>query len=166
MANPYIHSLSSVKRWGGKVEDYIAIHELLDSCKSVFNDNRSRVFTHNSWFCREVLPKCFGYNIINSDGKRIDVVDVGMLHVCEDYGMKFIPTGEMWCRLIPKEPWMNNGVKPINDKRSELFATTLLDRLRNLRHSVNKLFKKSRNEKQVAKTLLNKLKELRHERIN
>ena len=27
MANALIHSQSSVKRWGGKVEDYIAIHE-------------------------------------------------------------------------------------------------------------------------------------------
>ena len=26
MANPMIHSKSSVKRWGGVVEDYIAIH--------------------------------------------------------------------------------------------------------------------------------------------
>ena len=34
MANPEIHSKSSVKRWGGKVEDYIAIHELIDSPKA------------------------------------------------------------------------------------------------------------------------------------
>jgi hypothetical protein len=27
MANPLIHSKSSVKRWGGKVEDYLPIHE-------------------------------------------------------------------------------------------------------------------------------------------
>ena len=27
MANPLIHSKSSVKRWGGKVEDYIEIHD-------------------------------------------------------------------------------------------------------------------------------------------
>ena len=27
MANPLIHSKSSVKRWGGKVEDYLPIHQ-------------------------------------------------------------------------------------------------------------------------------------------
>ena len=27
MANPLIHSKSSVKRWGGSVEDYLPIHD-------------------------------------------------------------------------------------------------------------------------------------------
>ena len=39
MANPEIHSKSSVKRWGGKIEDYIAIHELIDSPKATMNNN-------------------------------------------------------------------------------------------------------------------------------
>ena len=47
MANPLIHSKSSVKRWGGKVEDYIAIHELIDSPKATMNNNSSRALTSN-----------------------------------------------------------------------------------------------------------------------
>jgi len=30
MAHPYHHALSSVKKWGGTVEDYLACHEFLD----------------------------------------------------------------------------------------------------------------------------------------
>ena len=54
MANPLIHSKSSVKRWGGKVEDYIAIHELIDSPKATMNNNSSRALTHNTWFSNGV----------------------------------------------------------------------------------------------------------------
>ena len=30
MAHPYHHALSSVKKWGGVVEDYIELHSWLD----------------------------------------------------------------------------------------------------------------------------------------
>jgi len=30
MAHPYHHALSSVKKWGGRPEDYQAIHDWLD----------------------------------------------------------------------------------------------------------------------------------------
>ena len=67
MANPLIHSKSSVKRWGGKVEDYLPIHELIDSPKATMNNNSSRMLTHNTWFAYTIIPKIFGYNIINSE---------------------------------------------------------------------------------------------------
>jgi len=60
MANPEIHSKSSVKRWGGKIEDYIAIHELIDSPKATMNNNSSRALTHNTWFAYTIIPKIFG----------------------------------------------------------------------------------------------------------
>ncbi len=34
MAHPLQHSKSSVKKWGGKVEDYIEIHNWFDETKS------------------------------------------------------------------------------------------------------------------------------------
>ncbi len=30
MAHPYHHALSSVKKWGGTVDDYLGCHEFLD----------------------------------------------------------------------------------------------------------------------------------------
>jgi len=55
MANPYLHSKSSVKRWGGKPEDYLAIHELIDSPKGAMNNNTSRFLTHNTWFAYNII---------------------------------------------------------------------------------------------------------------
>ena len=79
MANPLIHSKSSVKRWGGKVEDYLPIHELIDSPKMTMNNNSARLMTHNTWFAYHIVPKIFGYNITNSDGRSVDVVDIVVL---------------------------------------------------------------------------------------
>ena len=94
MANPLVHSKSSVKRWGGEVGDYLLIHELLDSPKATMNNNSSRLLTHNTWFAYHIIPKIFGYNITNSDGKSIDTVDIAMLHIAEDFRMKFVPTAQ------------------------------------------------------------------------
>lgn len=120
MANPMKHSLSSVKRWKGKVEDYLPIHELLDSPKQSMNDNRSRALTHNTWFIYNVIPKVFGYNIKNSDGIEVDTVDIAMLHVLEDFRFKFIPTPQDYLKTIKLENWMNNGA----DKNENLPCVT------------------------------------------
>lgn len=130
MANPMIHARSSVKRWGGKVEDYLAIHKLLDSPKATMNNNTSRMLTHNTWFAYEVIPLIFGYNIINSDGRSVDVVDIAMLHIAEDFRHKFIPTPQDYLKHMQVQPWMNNGVKPIDNKESEQVAKDLLEKLR------------------------------------
>jgi hypothetical protein len=121
MSNPLIHSRSSVKRWGGKVEDYIEIHKFLDSPKSCMNNNTSRMLTHNTWFIYEVIPKVFGYNITNSENKSVDTVDIAMLHVSEDFRHRFIPTPQDYLKHIVLQPWMNNGVKDVdNDKSIQL----------------------------------------------
>jgi hypothetical protein len=36
MAHPYHHALSSVKQWGGQVDDYLAIHNWFDESKATF----------------------------------------------------------------------------------------------------------------------------------
>jgi hypothetical protein len=130
MANPMVHSRSSVKRWGGKESDYLAIHKLLDSPKATMNNNTSRMLTHNTWFAYEVIPLIFGYNIINSDGRSVDVVDIAMLHIAEDFRHKFIPTPQDYLQHMQVQPWMNNGVKPIGNVESEQVVKDLLEKLR------------------------------------
>ena len=131
MANPEIHSKSSVKRWGGKIIDYIAIHELLDSPKATMNNNSSRMLTHNTWFAYTIIPKIFGYNIINSDGKSVDTIDIAMLHILEDY-RKFVPTPQDFLKHLEIQPWMNNGVKPIDNPNAYKIADELHEKLRNI----------------------------------
>lgn len=130
MANPLIHSKSSVKRWGGKMEDYLPIHELLDSPKQTMNNNTSRFLTHNTWFAYHIIPKIFGYNIVNSDGKSVDTVDVAMLHILEDFRMKFIPTPQDYLKHMNLQPWMNNGVKVVDNLDSVEVAEEFLKKIR------------------------------------
>jgi hypothetical protein len=130
MANPEIHSKSSVKRWGGVIEDYIAIHELIDSPKATMNNNSSRALTHNTWFAYTIIPKVFGYNITNSSGKSVDTIDIAMLHIAEDFRMKFVPTPQDYLKHMQVQPWFNNGVKDIENPEATKIAEELLERIR------------------------------------
>jgi hypothetical protein len=130
MANPMIHAKSSVKRWGGSVECYLPIHELLDSPKATMNNNSSRLLTHNTWFAYTIIPKIFGYNIVNSDGKSVDTVDIAMLHIAEDFRFKFVPTPQDYLKHLEVQAWMCNGVKNIDNPESELTAKEFLEKIR------------------------------------
>jgi hypothetical protein len=55
MANPLIHSKSSVRIWGGTVDDYLPLHNKMDCSKKYFSDNRHRTLTHNMFFIFEVM---------------------------------------------------------------------------------------------------------------
>jgi hypothetical protein len=134
--NPERHSMSSVKRFGGSISDYMSIHILLDSPKATMNNNTSRMLTHNTWFIYEIVPKIFGYNIINSDGRSVDVVDIAMLHVAEDFRMKGIPTPQDYLENMVVQPWMNNGIKPIPSVEAQRSVKELLERIREEKESI------------------------------
>lgn len=101
--HPYHHSLSSVKKHGGKVEDYLPIHHWFDASKSGFADSRHRAMRHHSegiFWCEEV----FGPTITNSDGNVIPTRVIGEQHVVED--LRFIPTMKDWLENMKVEKWM------------------------------------------------------------
>lgn len=110
MAKPYIHAKSSAKKYGGKMEDYLDIHQLMDSSKSAFPDNRHRALTHNAWFVGTILEKVFGITRTNSDGKVYSVRDIGEQHVLEDFKMRFIPSVQDYLGEMEFKDWMNNGM--------------------------------------------------------
>ena len=129
MSSPLIHAKSSIKRWGGTVEDYLPIHENLDNVKGTGHNLTARLITHNGYYCYNVIPKIFGYEIINSDGKRVDTVDVALLHVAEDYRMKGVPSIQDIVQHIDIQPWMVNGAKPIPSGTSKKEVEELLKRI-------------------------------------
>ena len=47
MAHPYHHALSSVRKWGGSVEDYLTIHAWFDGSKEITADFRHRALRHH-----------------------------------------------------------------------------------------------------------------------
>lgn len=109
MAVAYKHAQSSVKRWGGKEEDYLPIHEFMDSSKAAFPSNQHRAALHHSFGCSVIIPAVFGDRITNSDGRIIPTKDIAELHVLEDHQMKFIPSLQDWLEHIPWAGWMDNG---------------------------------------------------------
>ena len=106
MAHCYYHALSSVRKWGGTSDDYLALHQWFDESKSIFADPRHRALRHHAEgiFMLETL---FGATITNSDGKIVPVRLIGEQHVIEDLG--FIPSFADWGRLIQPQTWMLKG---------------------------------------------------------
>ena len=48
LLHPYHHALSSVRKWGGVVEDYQAIHNWIDGSKMILADFRHRCLRHHA----------------------------------------------------------------------------------------------------------------------
>ena len=48
MAHPYHHALSSVKKWGGTVDDFMAVHAWFDQSKEITVDFRHRALRHHA----------------------------------------------------------------------------------------------------------------------
>lgn len=140
MAKPIIHARSSARRYGGVAEDYLPIHDLMDSSKAAFPDNRHRALTHNSWFFF-IVEKVFGHEIdltcvdcpvlagedfecfkCGGSGKRgkASVRDVCEQHVLEDYGGKFIPTPADYLEGMEFQPWMNNAISGVPTSHRKL----------------------------------------------
>jgi len=113
MANAYIHSKSSARKFGGIPEDYLSIHIKMDCSKAYFPSNAHRALTHHSFWIHEVMVPLFGYVMENSDGKKISVKDICEQHVLEDFGMRFIPTAQDYIENMEFKDWMQNGVKDI-----------------------------------------------------
>lgn len=110
--HPHYHAESSVKKWGGKVEDYLAIHDWFDESKAHLADIRHRALRHHSEgiFMAEQI---FGSTITNSAGRIVPVRQIGERHVLEDLGR--IPTAADWLRAIKVEPWMLRHAKEMED---------------------------------------------------
>jgi hypothetical protein len=70
MTHPIFHAQSSVRRFGGRVEDYQPIHDWLDATKETFCDFRHRALRHHSHGVFEA-ERLFGATIRNSDGALV-----------------------------------------------------------------------------------------------
>jgi hypothetical protein len=106
MSHPYHHSLSSVKKWGGAVEDYYPIHQWFDESKKIDADFRHRALRHHAEgiFMAETI---FGKTLTLSTGRVVPTRWVGEQHVVEDLGR--IPSFADWARSIRPQPWMGRA---------------------------------------------------------
>lgn len=104
---PLVHARLSAKKYGGKPEDYLSIHDFMDSSKSTLGDVRHRAIFHNT-LGPFVVEKVFGHTLTNADGRVVHTRDVAEDHIMEDLGR--IPTVEQWLSGLPIQKWMAGGV--------------------------------------------------------
>ena len=118
MTHTWYHAKASAKLFGGKPEDYQAIHNWFDATKESYCDFRHRALRHHAEGIFE-CERIFGITIENSDGKQVPVRYIGEQHVMEDCGGK-IPTLADWLSQIKPSPWMARATKlGHNSRRAE-----------------------------------------------
>lgn len=103
MAHPYHHALSSAKRFGGQLDDYLVIHTWFDATKAHIADARHRCLRHHSLGIFLAEWK-FGLTLKNSSGNHVPVRTVAEQHIQEDFS--FIPSVQQCFKHLPLERWM------------------------------------------------------------
>lgn len=108
---PHLHAKSSVRKWGGQLSDYLAIHEEIDSSKIAHASMRHRAVFHSA-FGIYLVERIHGSLLNNSDGLLVSIRDIAEMHVIEDLGR--IPSLDEWLKEMNLQEWMG---RPFKDKR-------------------------------------------------
>ena len=103
---PHLHANASVHLYGGKPEDYLAVHNFIDSSKAHMADVRHRAILHSS-FGIFICEQVFGVTITNSDGKQVSVRDIAEEHILQDLGR--IPSVQDYLGNMRMQPWMSGS---------------------------------------------------------
>lgn len=101
--NPYDHARSSVVAHGGRWEDYHALHAWFDATKAVRCHYTHRALRHHQEGIGEAID-VFGDVVVNSDGARIGVGDLGRQHLLED--CPFAPVAKDWVVDMATPTWL------------------------------------------------------------
>jgi hypothetical protein len=135
VSHTYHHAVSSARLYGGKPEDYQAIHNWFDQSKESMADFRHRAVRHHAEGIFE-CEKVFGITItvgqktlrflgmeLKFGGRKIPVRLIGEQHVKEDCG-GLIPSRKDWLGRIQPAGWMSRGytIKGISPTRKAELA--------------------------------------------
>lgn len=115
---PLQHAQISQKTHGGKWQDYIEIHNFLDSSKAACARFKHRFLLHHAEGI-ELGVQIFGENLTNSEGKTIGIRRLLTEHLIEDVGK--IVTIDDWARdLLPDS--RNSFYRFLEKKRRQIEA--------------------------------------------
>lgn len=117
MAHPWHHALSSVKQFGGIVEDYLHLHHWMDETKMCFADFRHRALRHHVEGV-SLGTTIFGELLTNTDGSVVLVRDVLTQHLYEDCG--FSPSSSDWMTNMRTPGWFHGVHKERNSVYQDL----------------------------------------------
>ena len=108
MAQSYVHAEASARHFGGKPEDYLAIHEWIDQFKASLGDVRHRAMLHHAkgpWMAQEVFGRFITvHDEKTGQDKRVLVRDIAENHITEDMGC--IPSPQDWLCNMTCRTWM------------------------------------------------------------
>lgn len=112
MSHPYHHAVSSSRIFGGDVLDYLDIHNWFDATKISVADQRHRAFRHFDEAIGDLTTILGKTHIINRDGVRVELGEIGLQHLREDFG-GYVPHLADWVEAVGERPWMrpNRGEK-------------------------------------------------------
>lgn len=102
--NSWFHAVSSSKKWGGVPDDFIAIHEFIDSSKQFLGDVRHRALFHHTygvWLAQRYFGRC----VLLPSGREVPVRLVAERHIIEDLG--WLPSPADYISGMPIRPWMS-----------------------------------------------------------
>ena len=102
MSHPLHHAISSSRKFGGRMEDYLPIHNWFDATKVSFYDMRHRALGHHTEGIHRSV-QLFGETIKNSDGLEVSVHDIGEQHCFEDLG--YTPSMSDYLSLVEEDKW-------------------------------------------------------------
>ena len=107
--NSWFHAVSAHKKWGGVPEDYIEIHEFIDSSKRILGDVRHRSVYHHTegvFLCQRLFGRTIA---IPSTGRIVPVRLIAERHIEEDLG--WIPSPVHYLKHMPLEPWFGGAIR-------------------------------------------------------
>lgn len=106
MGKTVVHAKNSARKFGGKPEDFLPLHDLMDSSKSAHATMRHRAIFHSA-FGIYLVEKILGHELTLSDGTTVPTRSVAEQHVIEDLGR--IPSLDEWLQAMDPQPWMFGG---------------------------------------------------------
>lgn len=120
--NSWNHAQSAARKWGGRPEDYLPIHEFIDSSKQVIGDVRHRSIYHHTlgvYLCQRIFGDTITVAKKSGHGThRVPVRLIAERHVLEDLG--WLPSPADYINGMAIKPWMSGS------QRKELPLSHLL----------------------------------------
>lgn len=113
--NSWYHAKSSAHKWGGEPEDYLPVHEFIDSSKQVIGDVRHRSLYHHTlgvWLCQQIFGRT-----LTIGKSQVPVREIAERHIIEDLG--WLPSPVDYIENMPTQTWMS-GAKRKNISFEEL----------------------------------------------
>ncbi len=108
MAQSYVHAEASQRHFkAGTPEDYLPIHEFIDSSKRAMGDVRHRAMLHHTegpWIAQQVFGTHITVKDKDGNDKKILVREIVESHIIEDLG--WLPSLSDWQECMNCLTWM------------------------------------------------------------